>query len=74
MRGGKKPLPRAGVGASLRSGLQGRGIIGIRLVMGSMLLATWRQLAGEVGSGLVKDFEVSLELWAFSRATSKNSY
>lgn len=59
-----------GLEASLIPGLQGRGIIGLCLVVGGdSSLTTWRQLAGKVGSVLVKNFEVSLGLWVFSRAT-----
>lgn len=61
------------MGVSLRSRLHGRGIIGICLVVRDLSLAIWRQLTGEVGSGLLKDSEVSSVLWVLSRATSKNS-
>lgn len=61
------------MGVPLRSGLHRRGIIGICLVVRDLSRAIWRQLAGEVGSRLLKDSEVSEVLWVLSRATSKNS-
>ena len=69
----KTLLPGAGVGvggASLRLGLPGRAIVGRCLAVGGGLsLVTWRQWAGDMGSGLVKGFEVSAGLQALSRAT-----
>ena len=53
--------------------LDSKGLLRRHLVVGrDPFLATWRQLAGKVGNGLAKDFDVSLGPWVLSRATSEN--